>query len=54
MIKTTWEGKGLFSLLFHITVHHQRKSGQELNQNRNLEAGTNAEAMEEYCLLAYS
>jgi hypothetical protein len=22
----SWEGKGLFSLHFHIAVHHQRKS----------------------------
>jgi hypothetical protein len=44
-------GKGLFSLHFHIAVHHQRKSGQELTQGRNLEAGADAEAMEECCLL---
>jgi hypothetical protein len=30
----------------HIAIHHQRKSGQELNQGRNLEAGADAEAME--------
>ena len=24
---------------FHTAVHHQRKSGQELTQGRNLEAG---------------
>lgn len=39
MDKTTWGEKGLFSLSFHITVHHQQKSGPELNQGRNLEAG---------------
>jgi hypothetical protein len=32
---------------FHIAVHYQRKSGQELTQGRNLEAGDDAEAMEE-------
>jgi hypothetical protein len=37
---------------FHIAVHHQRKSGQELTQGRNLEAGADAEAMERCCLLA--
>jgi hypothetical protein len=37
---------------FHIVVHHQRKSGQEHTQDRNLEAGVDAEAMEECCLLS--
>jgi hypothetical protein len=31
--------KELFGLLFYITVHHQRNSGQELKQGRNLKAG---------------
>lgn len=44
--------KGLFILYFHITVHHQRDSGQELSQGRVLEAGADAEAMEGSCLLA--
>jgi hypothetical protein len=44
MTKAIWGGKGLFSLCFHITVHHQRKSGQELKQGRNLEAGADTEA----------
>ena len=30
---------------FHITVYHWRKSGQELTQGRNLEAGTDAEVL---------
>jgi hypothetical protein len=30
-------------LHFHITVHHWRKSGQELKQGRNLLAGLDAE-----------
>jgi hypothetical protein len=52
MTKATWEGKGLFSLHFHNSVQYGRKSGQELKQGRNLEAGADAEAMKEYCLLA--
>jgi hypothetical protein len=49
--QASWRGKGLLSLYFHITVHHQRKSGQKLRQGRNLEAGADAEAMEGYYLL---
>jgi hypothetical protein len=30
-------GKGLFSLYFHISVHHQRKSGLEFRQVRKQE-----------------
>jgi hypothetical protein len=44
--EASWGGKSLFSLHFHTAVHHQRKSGQELTQGRNLEAGADAEAME--------
>ena len=36
---------GFSGLCFHTTVHHWRNSGQELEQGRNLEAGTEAEAM---------
>jgi hypothetical protein len=43
----------LFSLHFHIDGHHQKKSGQELTQGRNLEAGAKAEAMEECYLLTH-
>jgi hypothetical protein len=32
-----WGGKGLFSLHFHIAVHHQRKPGLELKQVRKQE-----------------
>jgi hypothetical protein len=32
MTKITGGGKGLFELHFHITVHHGRKSRQELRQ----------------------
>ena len=28
--ETSWGGRGLFSLHFHIAVHHKRKSGLEL------------------------
>jgi hypothetical protein len=35
--RSTWGGRGLFSLLFHIAVHHQRKSGLELKQVRKQE-----------------
>lgn len=39
-------GNSLFDgLHFQIIVHHWRKSGQELKQGRNLEAGTDAEVM---------
>ena len=34
--EASWGGKGLFSLHFHIAVHHQRKSGLELKQVRKL------------------
>jgi hypothetical protein len=35
-------------------AHYRRKSGQELKQGRNLDAGDDAEAMEKCCLLTYS
>jgi hypothetical protein len=41
--KHTGEEK-LFDLHFHIANYHQRKSGQEPRQGRNLEAGANAKA----------
>jgi hypothetical protein len=46
--ETSSGGKGLFSLYFHITVHHQKKLEQELTQGRTLEAGVDGtpEAME--------
>ena len=50
--KASSRGKGLFSL--YIGVYHQRKSGQELKWSKILEAGTDAEAMEGFCLLACS
>jgi hypothetical protein len=53
--EASWGGTGLFSLHFHIAIHHQRKSGHELTQGRNLEAGADAEqVMEGCCLLACS
>jgi hypothetical protein len=35
--ETSCGGKGLFSLHFHSAVHHQRKSGLELKQDRKQE-----------------
>jgi hypothetical protein len=35
--EASWRGKDLFSLHFHIAVHHQRKSGLELKQVRKQE-----------------
>ena len=35
----------LFGLQFHMIIHHWRKSGQELKQDRNLKAGAEVEAM---------
>jgi hypothetical protein len=32
--EASWGGKGLFSLHFHVSGHHQRKSGLELKQVR--------------------
>jgi hypothetical protein len=49
-----WEGKVLFGLVFHITVLHPRKSGQEITHSRNLETGADAEAIEGSSLLAES
>jgi hypothetical protein len=37
--KAIWGGKGLFDFCVHITIHHWRKSGQELQKSRNLETG---------------
>jgi hypothetical protein len=37
--------KCIFGLHFHVISHHQRKLGQELKQDRNLEAGAGAETM---------
>jgi hypothetical protein len=48
-IKAGWGKTGLFSLHFHIAVHHQRKSGQELKCGRNREAGDATEATWEFC-----
>ena len=52
--KETWGENDLFGSHFHVTVHHQRKSGRELKQSRNLESGADAEAMEGCWLLACS
>lgn len=48
----SWGRKGSFGLYFHIIVHHQRMSGQKLEQGRKLDEGADAEAMEVCFLLA--
>jgi hypothetical protein len=50
--KASWEEKSLFGRHLHITTHHWRKLGQELEQSRDLEAGADTEAMEKCSLLA--
>lgn len=41
------ERKSLFVYLKrYITVHNQRKSGQEIKQSRDMEAGAETDAME--------
>jgi hypothetical protein len=35
--RSSWGGKGLFSLHFHLAVHHWKKSGLELKQVREPE-----------------
>jgi hypothetical protein len=49
MTKRTWRGKGLFHLL--ISMSH---SITERGEGRNMEAETEAETMEDCCLLACS
>jgi hypothetical protein len=44
--KASWGTKGLFGLHFHIIINYWRKSGQELKQGWNLEAGADAADME--------
>jgi hypothetical protein len=44
--------KGFTQFTLHIIVYHWRKSGQEIQAELNLEAGTDAAAMQECCLLA--
>lgn len=39
-------GEGSF---ISFSVHHQKHCGQELQQDRDLEAGADTEAMEGYC-----
>jgi hypothetical protein len=48
--KQVGEEKDLFSLYFHIVVLHQRKSGQEVTQGRNLKAEADAETTKKCCL----
>jgi hypothetical protein len=48
----SWRGKGLFDLHFHIAVHYQMESEEQLKQGRNLESGSDADTMENNWLLA--
>jgi hypothetical protein len=41
--EASWGEKDSFHLHFHIAVHQQRKSGQELTQGRILEAGADTD-----------
>jgi hypothetical protein len=54
MTKSNLGERGLLELYLHTIVHQQRKSGQELKQGSNLEAGADADAMEGCFLLACS
>jgi hypothetical protein len=49
--KQVGEERVLLIIHFHIVFHQQRKSGLELTQGRNLEAGADAAGMEGCCLL---
>jgi hypothetical protein len=44
----------LFSLPFHITRHHQKKTAPKLKQSRDMEAGPDVKLMKECCLLIFS
>lgn len=44
--------KVLFHLLIHITVYHQNQGAQELKQGRNLQTGTDVEAVDRCCIQA--
>ena len=54
--KASWEGKVSLDLYFSIAVDQKRKSAQELKQGRVLEAGADADAMEDtaYCLVSHA
>lgn len=51
-LKATWGGRLLFPLILPDNSPSRKESVQELKPERNLEAGTGAEAAEEHCLLA--
>lgn len=46
--------KDLMNSCIPVTVHYLRKSGQTLTQSRNMEAGADAEAREEFSLFGCS
>lgn len=52
--KQTGEGRIYHGLHSYMTVHHWRKPKQEHKQDRNLEVGAHAEAMEGCCVGACS
>lgn len=43
--------QGFIWLMLHIIADHIRKSGQELNWDKNLGTGADAETMDRCCLL---
>jgi hypothetical protein len=50
--EASWGGKGLFSLHFHIAVHHQGSKEVKTGTQAGQETGADAEAMEGCSLLA--
>lgn len=49
--RASWIRNDLFGLHFHVPIYHGRKSGQEPEWDRNLDARVGTEAIEKYCLL---
>jgi hypothetical protein len=47
MREVTWGKKGLFGFCFHTTVINEGRQSSNSKQGGNLEAGADAEAMEE-------
>ena len=52
--EASWGGKGLFSIHFHIAVHHQKKSELELRQVRKQEMMQRPWRVVMYWLASYS
>lgn len=52
-LKASWEERVYLAYTYlHIVVHYQRKSRKELKNGQNLEAGDDAETIEECYLVA--